>query len=154
MVNFSGFGLPSNVNSTKKAVQPFFGAATLKPVSVDQVYVTPGKSTTLRFRVESDSPEEVIKYTIRDYRGQPVAAGGASVLSGGIIDVGPPLPRGFYEIEFPATKQRFGIVSLPAFRGPADTFFCIDSATIRVVLADKTAGRIAPLRIEIVLDAK
>ncbi len=46
--------------------------------------------------------------------------------------------QGFFEIEFPATKQRFGIVSLPARQDVLpDKFFCIDGALSWLVRDDE-----------------
>ena len=36
-------------------------------------------------------------------------------------------PRGYFEVEFPAANQAFGVVSLEPHAGPPDPFFCIDA---------------------------
>ena len=37
------------------------------------------------------------------------------------------LPRGFYQVDFPTSGQKFGVVSIAAHHGPAGHFFSIDS---------------------------
>jgi hypothetical protein len=130
--------------------------ATLKPASTMQFFVTPGEEARLQWKVEGGPLAEPLEYVLRDYSGSstgvsPVSAvgsGRAKITSGGtgvspvpeastgkmpvppgsVVEVTLSLRQGFYEIEFPATKQRFGIVSLPAWKGKADPFFCIDGA--------------------------
>ena len=48
------------------------------------------------------------------------------------LNLGP----GFYEIEIPATEQRFGVISHLAFEGKRDLFFAIDSAMSWLVRDD------------------
>jgi len=110
--------------------------AALGPAGVEQFFATPGEPAVLRFRVESgelgDSPE----YTLRDYGGKPVLTGRAKKAAAGVLEATVRLEQGFLEIDFPAAKQRFGIVALPAWQGKAEPFFAIDGALSWLVRED------------------
>ena len=110
--------------------------AALKPVDVAGFLVEPGREATLRWRHVADGPAGPLAYTVRDYWGKVVATGRAQAAADGTVEVTVTLPRGFHDVQFPATKQRFGVVSLPAHRGRADAFFCIDGAMSWLVKAD------------------
>ena len=123
------------------------GAAALNPAGVDRFFVTPGKPSILRWNVESGEPAEAAEYTIRDYWGQPVAAGQAKPAAKNTMEATVKLGQGYYDLELPATNQRFGLVSLPAYSGERDPFFSIDSALSWLVLDDKARqGLIKVLR--------
>jgi hypothetical protein len=122
--------------------------ATLKPASVTQFFVTPEKPARLQWKVEAGTLAEPLEYSLRDYGGSstgvspvpvsPGASGRAKLLDGGAVEVALQPHQGFFEIEFPATKQRFGIVSLPASQDvPPDKFFCIDGALSWLVRDDE-----------------
>lgn len=122
-------------------------AAALKPVGVDSFFVTPNEPAVLRWKVESGQPGGPVEYTIRDYWGQPVASGRTKPGAAATVEVTVKLRRGFYEVDLPTTGQRFGVVSLPAFQGDADPFFCIDSALSWLVRDDEVRqGLIRALR--------
>ena len=104
------------------------GAAALKPAAVDRFIVTPEKKATLRWTVKSKQPAGPVEYTVRDYWGRLVASGQAAAAGRGAVEAAVTLPRGYHDIEFPASKQRFGLVSLPAAPAEADPFFAVDSA--------------------------
>jgi len=112
-------------------------AVELKPLGVDQFFVTPKEESVLRWRIKSGRVGEPIEYTIRDYWGRPVASGSAKVVSGDVLEATVSLRQGFYDIELPALKQRFGVVSLPVHNGDPDPFFCIDSAMSWLVQDDQ-----------------
>ena len=118
-------------------------AAALAPASVESFFVTPGEASKLRWRAEPATP---VPYAIRDYWGKAVAAGRCEAADGA-VEVTVTLAQGFYDIEFPATKQRFGIVSLAAHGGTPDAFFAVDAAMSWLVKADATReGLVKALR--------
>jgi len=107
----------------------------LKPAGADRFFVTPGEPAVLRWTVGAGGVGEPVEFTVRDTWGGEAARGRAKVADDAVeaaVTLGP----GFYDIEFPAAKQRFGIVSLPAFGGEADPFFCIDGALSWLVRDD------------------
>jgi len=108
-------------------------AAALRPANVEGFFVAPDEPARLRWRGEPAGP---VGYTIRDYWGKAVAAGRAKAAADGTVEVTVKLHQGFYDIELAAAKQRFGVVALPALRGEADPFFCIDAAMSWLVTAD------------------
>ncbi len=110
-------------------------AAELKPLSVEQGFVDPGKESTFRFAVENGALDSA-EFRILDSWGKPVNTEQA-VRDGNTVSLKATLSRGFWEIEFPATKQRFGVVSLPAVEGKPDPFFAIDGAFSWLVGDDK-----------------
>jgi len=102
-------------------------AAGLWPLDVAAFAVEPNAPAMLRWRVEQGEKLVPLSCTIRDYGGGRVVSVGAEE-SGGVIEARLKFPRGYFDIELAATKQRFGVVSLPACTGTPDPFFCIDSA--------------------------
>lgn len=123
------------------------GAAALNPAGVDRLFVTPDEPSVLQWNVESGELADPVPYTIRDYWGRPVAAGQAKLTTGNTVEAAVKLGQGFYDLELPATNQRFGVVSLPAYSGARDPFFAIDSALSWLVRDDKVRqGLIKVLR--------
>jgi hypothetical protein len=112
-------------------------AAVLKPADVDGFFVTPAAPSVLRWNVESGQLVAPVQYTIRDYWGSPVASGRATPAAGNTVEATVKLAQGFYELELPATKQQFGVVSLPAYSGGRDPLFCVDSALSWLVRDDQ-----------------
>jgi len=110
--------------------------AVLRPAAVNEFFVTPGKPAVLRWCIESEKFAAPLDYTVRDYWGKQVATGRATVLEEKTTQVAVQLAPGFYDIEFPAAKERFGILALPAFEGKLDPFFAIDSALSWLVRDD------------------
>lgn len=111
-------------------------AASLKPATVKQFFFTPQKPATLQWRVESGELKDPIEYTLRDYTGKTISSGRAKRAADGAVEATLRLDQGFYEIEFPAAGQRFGIVALPAHSAKADPFFCIDGGLSWLVKDD------------------
>ena len=103
-------------------------AADLRPAGADGFFVTPNQPAVLRWSVESGELVAPLDYTIRDYWGNPVASGQAKPSAAKTVEATVKLAQGFYDLELPATKQRFGLVSLPAHPPKRDPFFSIDSA--------------------------
>jgi len=112
-----------------------FGA-TLKPAGVGWFFVTPDERTQLQWKVEGGTLAKPLEYSLLDYSGKAVASGRAKLLDAAIVEVTLLPHQGFFEIEFPATKQRFGVVALPAWKGEADPFFSIDGALSWLVRDD------------------
>jgi hypothetical protein len=77
-----------------------------------------------------------LEYVVRDYWGKEAAAGKAKVAEG-TVEVTLKLAAGYYDLEFPATQQRFGMAAIAPFAGKADPFFAIDSALSWLVHEDE-----------------
>jgi len=103
-------------------------AADLRPAGADGFFVAPNEPAVLRWSVESGEVAAPLEYAIRDYWGNPVASGQARPATPKTVEATVKLAQGFYDLELPATKQRFGLVSLPAHPPKRDPFFSIDSA--------------------------
>jgi len=112
-------------------------AGVLRPIDPAGFYVSPGRRATLRWKADGLAPGATPAYVIRDYAGKPVGSGQAAVADAGLVEASVQLPRGYYDVEFAALKQRFGVVSLPARRARPDPFFCIDSAMSWLVRSDE-----------------
>jgi hypothetical protein len=111
------------------------GAATLRPARMDECFIAPEKPSTIGWKIESGPLAGPTPYVVRDYGEKQVAAGEAKATGPAALETTLRLPAGFYEIEFPATHQRFGMVALPAAR-TADPFFAIDGALSWLVRDD------------------
>ena len=122
------------------------GAAALKPLDVAGFHVEPNEAGTLRWRVEGETPAGPLRYELKDYAGSPAGAGEMKVGDGSAEAV-VRLSQGYYDLEVPATKQRFGVLSLPAWEDKPGGFFCIDSAMSWLVREDSVReGLIKVLR--------
>jgi hypothetical protein len=110
--------------------------ATLRPAGVVPFFVTPGEPAQLQWKVEGGTLAEPLEYSLLDYSGKAVASGRAKRLDSGVVEVALQPQQGFFEIEFPATTQRFGVVALPACKEEADPFFSIDGALSWLVRDD------------------
>ena len=113
-------------------------AATLQPASLEQFCLTPGRRTVLRWHVEPDSIKAPVDVILRDYANRVVPLANAPALTENSLELTVELSPGFYEIELPATEQRFGLLCHPAFEGQRDAFFAIDSAMSWLVHDDAT----------------
>ena len=113
------------------------GAATLRPAAAEKFFITPDKPAVLRWHVESSGLEGPVEATVRDYWDRPIATLPARVTPDGHLELTVKLASGFYEVEFPATKQRFGVMSLAAYEGPKHAFFSIDAAMSWLVRSDE-----------------
>lgn len=112
-------------------------AATLRPAAIEGCFIEPNSPSVLQWKADGDLAAPV-RYVVRDYVEKEVAAGEARAAGAGVIETALKLPQGFYEIEFSATRQRFGIVALPAAAGQADPFFAIDGALSWLARNDET----------------
>lgn len=109
-------------------------SATLRPATIEGCFVEPETPSTVRWKVEGEL-SGAVQFVVRDYAGQQVAAGQANPV-GGVLETPLRLPCGFHDIEFAATKQRFGVVAVPAWKGQAEAFFAIDGALSWLVRDD------------------
>ncbi len=109
-------------------------AAELRPVDVEQAFVEPETEATFRFVAENGSPEST-EFRVLDAWGKPIQTVQA-IRDGDTLLLKTTLSRGFWELEYPANRQRFGVVALPAFRGKPDPFFAIDGAFSWLVRED------------------
>jgi hypothetical protein len=110
------------------AADPTAAAVTLKPIAVEDFFIEPERPAVLKLAIESGDLSEPIQYQILDYAGARVAAGKAGAASGKIVEIAINLPQGYYDLEFPAANQRFGLFASPAWQGEPDPFLAIDSA--------------------------
>lgn len=94
-------------------------------------YLTPGQPATLEWKAQMPAgtcDPATLFYTVLDYRGRTAQEGQAQI-AGDVARATLSLPIGYYDITFSkAGGQTFGVVSLPAFAGQRDPFFCIDAA--------------------------
>jgi hypothetical protein len=111
--------------------------ATLRPVDPAQFFVTPNEPTVLRWTVQSGTLEQPVGATVRDYGGNTVATMPAKVTPADVLELEVKLAPGFYDLEVPATKQRFGVMSLKAYQGDPDPFFSMDAAMSWLVRSDQ-----------------
>jgi hypothetical protein len=110
--------------------------AELVPVGVDRFFVTPGQPSILQWKTESDQPPRATQYTLHDYRDQVLSTGTAQPAEGGLLQATLTLREGYYEIEFPESRQRFGVMAVAAYEGQVDLFFAIDAAMSWLVSDD------------------
>jgi len=103
-------------------------AASLAPNRVESFFIAANESSELRWRVVGGELTGPVEYVVRDYWETPIAKGHTKPTKDGMIQIQLTLKQGFFDVEFLATGQRFGVVALPAFSGTLDEFFCIDSA--------------------------
>jgi hypothetical protein len=86
-------------------------ATSLAPDDLELFFVQPDRSSQLRWRIVAGAPTQPIKYVIRDYWEEPVAEGQATRAEDDTVEVDVTLAQGFYNIEFVATGQRFGVMA-------------------------------------------
>ena len=113
-------------------------STTLRPNDIEQFCVTPGQPATLQWRIEQGNLGKTTEVMVHDYTDRVVAPLIAEVQGKALLKLRVELDPGFYELEIPATKQRFGVISHPAYRGDRDSFFAIDSAMSWLVRDDVT----------------
>ncbi|GHT25468.1 hypothetical protein FACS18942_00410 [Planctomycetales bacterium] len=92
-----------------------------------QFFVEPESDNTFVF---TGAESATLTYRLLDEQGKTVLAEGQTKFNSGKHTVSVHIPaQGFYEIDFPALKQRFGITALkPLKKEDRDLFFCIDGA--------------------------
>lgn len=120
------------------------------PVHITHFFVEPGQPARLSWRCSRPVSPDALSWRITNYWGHEVAAGKSVTAGpGDIISLPVRLARGFYQVTFPASGQQFGVVSIAAHRGPADSFFAIDSAMSELVNhpADRQRVRVGMIRI-------
>ncbi|WP_337175588.1 hypothetical protein [Paludisphaera sp.] len=117
--------------------------APLTPVSARAFHVLPDRPAVLEWRREG-ADASPLDYVARGYHGEEEARGKAQIRAG-VVRVERSFPRGYHEIEFPATSQRFGVLSLPRAEGPPDPFFAIDAAMSWLVDDDATRDELIAL---------
>ena len=101
--------------------------AGLVPVDLSELFFEPQSEVLLRFKVESVVAGQDVPFVVGDYQGNEALRGKAEldVAAGeGIVKV--KLPRGYYDLSFPASRESFGLVALEK-TAQADPFFAIDS---------------------------
>lgn len=102
--------------------------AKLVPQHVESYFVRPNVAQPLVWNREGDAPSGEVAYVIRDYAGKTVRDGHAAVAADGTLTLPVQLSAGFYDVEFPAVKQSFGVMAIEPFAGKRDPIFGMDSA--------------------------
>lgn len=125
------------------ALLAFPADAPLTPVSARTFHVAPDRPATLEWRREGTAAGP-LDYIVRGYRGEEEAKGKAEA-RGLVVRVERAFPQGYHEVEFPATSQRFGVISLPKVEGRPDPFFAMDAAMSWLVGDDATRNELIAL---------
>jgi len=110
------------------------------PESREQFFLVPNEEGILRFTVPGEYSDQPIRYEILDSAGRhdaELSSPGEVVPQNSRVAIPIRLPQGFWEIRFPASGRRFGLVSLPAASDVRDPFFSIDAALSWLVQDDQ-----------------
>lgn len=99
----------------------------LNPDSGLQMYVAPNEASVLRFTPRFPDPPAELDYSILDYEGKKTGTGTARYSKdSGKYELKVSFPAGFYELSFPGTGERFGVLSIPP-KTPSDHFFAVEA---------------------------
>ena len=116
---------PAKTVSAPEAAAPL----RLRVVDMTRFFVTPNQPAVLSWKINGSKTSQALSWNITNYWGHPVAAGTLSAVGpDNTINLPVRLPRGFYQLDFPTSGQKFGVVSIAAHHAPAGHFFSIDSA--------------------------
>jgi hypothetical protein len=96
------------------------------PTSLQRLFADPGTEQVVRFRLVSGKAEESVVYRVVDYAGQLVNEGQLRQVGPDHWEMSVRARLGYTEIELPRSRQRFGMISLPAGAAQPDSFFAID----------------------------
>ena len=134
--------------SAKTSSSPKPPPPRLRVVDMTRFVITPNKPAVLSWTISGTPPPRALRWNITNYWGRPVAAGTLTAVDN-TFDLPVRLPRGFYQVDFPASRQKFGVVSIAAHHGPAGHFFAMDSAMSWLVNhpATRQAVRVGMIRI-------
>jgi len=114
----------------------------ISPENRAQFFLVPNEESIVRFVIDTESTPQPIRYEILDSSGKRNEEFSSTTRSEVVpqdnrIALSVRLPQGFWEIHFPETSQRFGLVSLPPITGERDPFFSIDAALSWLVHDDQ-----------------
>lgn len=113
------------------------GAEKILPVSIRQMYAEPGKTANLRFTASGTLPDH-LEGKLFDYNGKKIKdIRGARQPESGIYEFSFVPQRGFYELEIPGAKHRFGVLALETFRKKPDLFFSMEPLLIHRRQSDR-----------------
>ena len=101
-------------------------APVFAPVSPRSWCTSPGEQVTLRLRLASGTAADPIAYRFVNYAGKLVTQGELRRMDSGQWELALRAEPGYFEIEILQNGQRFGLVSLPEWKGDPDPFFAID----------------------------
>ncbi len=120
-----------------------FGGVT--PISPEQFYIEPDKPAVLEFQVGKGDTNSRPEYKLYD-TDEKLLKSGLSEIKENRLQVSVKVPAGFYELEFPQSQTRYGIISLPEYKsGTRDPFFAMDGALSWLVSSEQ--NRISLIRI-------
>lgn len=106
-----------------------------------QWHVAPEQAAELTLRLKEGTAPRKLQGSLLDYSGRKWRSVELERKGDGkFYRTTVKLPRGFHELEIPASKQRFGIVALEPFQGAADPFFRIQADLYSANEAVQTAG--------------
>jgi len=132
-LSFSGFRLNGPLKPGVPWARSYSFSSTplassgLAPADLSELFIEPGKEASIAFKAESPLPGEPLAFVVKDYQGKEFMKGSAEAGPSGEFALKLKLPRGYYDLEFPASRESFGVVSLERPE-KADPFFCMDSA--------------------------
>jgi hypothetical protein len=100
-------------------------APVLQPLNQTQFFLRPDQMELLKWKVNGTTN----KFTaaISDYHGRPLLSKTVEA-NNGELNLPLQLAPGYYEIDFGAEQQRFGLIVAAPHQGAADKFFAIDAA--------------------------
>ncbi len=98
----------------------------LEVINMTRFFVTPNRPAVLSWKLHGVMEPPTLHWNISNYWGKPIATGSTLVIHNR-IRLPVRLPRGFYQVDFPATGQQFGVAAIAAYHGPKVHFFAIDS---------------------------
>ncbi len=101
--------------------------AGFEPADRAALFFDPGAKTTICFTVDSQVPDQPVPFRVVDYTEREMASGQAAPTAAGDIAIPLTLPRGFYELRFTESGERFGLVALTPAEEQA-SFFGMDAA--------------------------
>lgn len=91
-----------------------------------QFFATPGQPQSIVFASSGLPDGQTLSYDISDYSGAVLTRGAPTTVANGRVAITVTLPRGYYEIRFPAVDLVFGLTVLEPYTDEVDPFFAIE----------------------------
>ncbi len=100
----------------------------LRPVKFPTFFVTPDQVANLTWKNMGAGTHHSTSWRITNYWGRPVARGRIrKIVKGELIRIPVQVKKGYYEITFRPSDQKFGVMAIAPHQGADDPFFGIDS---------------------------